>query len=316
MPRLLVVGHLTLDAICNQVTQTANFDLPQGAALGCAVASASNGAEVHIASVIGPDYPSQALEALNRYGIRTDHIERRSRPTLRFWLLRESNTYCVDHPYLATPITDYTPEPSGPRGGSFQNFDAAHICPMPLQDQLDWIRLLKRSVPLISVDPQPFRYALAGVQAEALFADLLREVDILSISSEDFPQLTGSDVSIGLVRLLACGPKIVTLKMGEHGSAVGATGRDHYLAVAAIEGSIEDMTCAGDAYAGAFLATYAATRDLTMSARNAAATAYVTIRKIGVLHVLESSSEIEVLSRERTQVVTISHSVAGEESIP
>lgn len=307
MSRLLVVGHLTLDAVCNQTTLTATFDLPQGAALGSAAGAAVAGAQVDLVAVVGSDYPAQVIEALGQAGINTSYIEERQLPTLRFWLLRESGSFSIDHPYHTTPIPAYTPVLESLPEEQIRNLDAAHICPMPIEDQLTWVRQLKGNVDLISVDPQPFRFAAPGIDIEQLFGELLSEVDVLAISLEDFPGLIAENVSATLRDLLDRGPRVVTLKMGGQGSAVAAKGDRRYLSVKPVSGPVLDETGAGDAYAGAFLATYAATGDLLESARRATSTAYVTIKEIGVLHVLSSISLIDTLTRQSADVVEVDH---------
>lgn len=285
MPRLLIVGHLTIDTVCDDHLRVAHFQLPQGAALGSAVGALANDAEVDVVSVIGEDYPEGVLATLREAGVGTTLVSRRAGRSLRFWILREARDRCVDLPFESSSIARFTPAPPD-SSTALNGFDAAHLCPMPIAEQLAWVERLRSEVPLISVDPQPFRYAPPGVDAEALLRHVLARIDVLSISVEDFPEYRDRPVPQALSALLKYGPRIVTLKLGALGSAVGVRGSEEYLRLAAVDGDVRDEVGAGDAFAGAFLSVLASTRDLEVAARRAALTACAMIEDVGMLHVL------------------------------
>lgn len=290
MTRILVVGHLTLDVLCNAVDRYASFFVPQGAALGSACGVLVNGGVVDIISVVGDDYPAEILASLQHAGAGLGHLFHRPGPSLRFWILRETRRTCVDHPFSSMSIWDYTPVPPGP-SVSFGAYAAAHICPMPLKAQSAWLRRLRGEVPLLSLDPQPFRYAAADALPHQELDGLLHDVDILSISTEDFPDLSVGSTSGVLSAWLSRGPQIVTLKMGARGAAVGMGGCADYIRLPATSTRVHDETGAGDSFAGAFLTVYAATRDPESAGVRASRTAGRMISEIGMIHLLSPLEE-------------------------
>ncbi|WP_319453577.1 MULTISPECIES: carbohydrate kinase family protein [unclassified Mycobacterium] len=293
----LVVGHMTLDTLCDREARVTQFDVPQGAALGATAAAAAWGASVTIVTVLGSDYPRATIEALAGHGVEVlDGPVRRD--SLRFWILREADGIGMQCPHIATPIEESTPSVSM-YGHLLENgpYDFVHLCPMPLAEQIAWAEKLHAIVPTISVDPQPFSYAPAESDTEKDFERLLRAVTILSITPNRFPHLTGHPLVI-LETLLGLGPTVVTLKMGSKGSFVGTHGDEHIYEVPPLPVSVVDDTGAGDAYAGSFVASFVADRGLQNSAIRATVTAAVMIERIGMTHVLDEKTRLAELDRD------------------
>lgn len=296
MSKVLIVGHMTIDTICDDHARLTHFQLPQGAAVGSAAGAIVNGATVEIFSVVGEDYPEGAIATLRKAGAGTALILRRAGKSLRFWILREDRSRLVDLPFATTSIAAFTPTPLD-FSVALNDFDAAHLCPMPIADQLAWIDRLRPEIPLLSIDPQPFRYAPSTNEGEALLRRVLERVDVLSISADDFPEYCDRPLPLALSQLLAHGPKIVTLKLGALGSAIGVRGSREYLRLAAVDCEVQDEVGAGDAFAGAFVSELASTRDLEASAKRAALTACAIIEDVGMLHLLTRPDRVSSVFR-------------------
>lgn len=295
MVNVLIVGHLTIDNVCNQVTRESHYEVPQGAALGSAVGAAVSGANTTISSVVGIDYPNEVLARLELAGINTDFVRQAELPTLRFWLLRESAERCVDYPQVHTPIPAYTPSADTFEPFQGRHYDAVHLCPMPLRDQIAWARRVRPHAEIISADPQPLRYAQDPETAESQLRSLFSAVDIASLSLEDFSEF-GTPIE-AIRRLAEIGSNITTLKMGARGSTVIDRANEACLYVSSIGTSVvKDETGAGDAYAGAFVSTYAAVKDLRRAATLATQVACGIISDIGMLHSLDLKSSSEPTS--------------------
>lgn len=297
MPRVLIVGHLTIDTLCDDYGRRAHFRLPQGAALGSALGALANGASVDIASVVGEDYPEEVLAKLQDAGVGLRLLSRRPGRSLRFWILRETADCLVDLPFASSSIAGFTPAPPGP-SVPLTGYAAAHLCPMPIADQLAWIERLRPEVQMLSVDPQPFRYAPPGTDAHALLRDMLERVDILSISAADFPEYCHRPISDVLTSLLDGGPQMVTLKLGALGSAIAMQKTEDYLRVSAVEAEVRDEVGAGDAFAGAFVSSLAQCGNPETAAKHAALTACAMIEDVGMMHVLTRAEKTKAV-RER-----------------
>ncbi|MGV0578098.1 carbohydrate kinase family protein [Mycolicibacterium elephantis] len=296
-PKVLVVGHLTLDTMCDRERQSAHFDVPQGAALGAAAGAAVWGANVSIITVLGLDYPKLIIETLANHGVKILPGVVKD-DSLRFWVLREGNGISTQVPHIATKIMESTPQMSICRPLlKDSNFSSAHLCPMPLKEQIVWAENLRSTIPIISVDPQPFSYAAAGSDPEEDFKKLLRAVTILSITPDRFPHLAGSPTRI-LDSLMELGPRVVTLKMGKSGSFVASDSDPSIYEIPSLPVTVVDETGAGDAYAGSFLANFTADRGLLVSAKRATATATNIIERVGMTHILDEKDRINQFVRD------------------
>jgi sugar/nucleoside kinase (ribokinase family) len=286
MARVLVIGHLTLDSICVRPAETSHFDVPQGAALGSALGAAATGADVTLVAVTGSDYPTSVLTILRDSGM-TLAITRSELPTLRFWILRESSSFGIDLAFDAAPLADFTPAmsqlPEPPDA-----WDAAHICPMPIQDQIAWAQHLHGKAGLVSVDPQPFRYNSAEIDSQQLLQQLTRLVTVLSTSVEDFPELAiraSEGAPVELARLCP----IIVVRRGADGSVITERGRGVHV-IAAKPAKVVDATGAGDAYSGAFISYLALGQHSRAAADKAALIAAQMTESVGMLHLIRSST--------------------------
>lgn len=112
-------------------------------------------------------------------------------------------------------------------------------------------------------------------------AGVLRRIHVLSINRAEAADLIGPrDPGATVDALLDLGPDVVTLRLGARGSIVAD--RDHRLSVGAAAANVVDVTGAGNAYSGAFLARYAGTGgDLEAAAVAASAAAGTVTERVG-----------------------------------
>jgi len=116
---------------------------------------------------------------------------------------------------------------------------------------------------IVSYDP--------GVYAEEspeLLLSALRRVDILFLNRGEYAKI-GKRLRIG--DLLAAGPRIVVVKLGERGAAAATAEGEKYYAYAEPLGTPIDATGAGDAFDAFFNAAYLDLGDVGESLRYAAA---------------------------------------------
>ncbi|MCB1543785.1 MAG: carbohydrate kinase family protein [Rhodoblastus sp.] len=285
---IYVIGHLTLDSIAQFEERTFVFDLPQGNALSSSLGAHLWTNDAGIISRIGSDYPPNVLQQLREAGLATDMITSVAVPSLRFWLLWESNIYCQDYPFLSPNWAALTPSIDDIRQGLISPC-AVHIAPMPIDTQLTIARFFKVRGALVSIDCQPLDYIKrrSNTEATALLEELITISDIFSPSLSDIARTFPQYDEFQMIRRIAeIGRSVVCLKLGEKGSLVMEAPDREPTHIPVIEGIVRDPTGAGDAYAGAFLAAWVATQNPIRSAACATASASIMIEQIGMLHVL------------------------------
>ena len=117
--------------------KVARFREPQGAALGAAIgARLSTPKYLKLIAKVGSDYPRAILNNLSNYNVDCSQVEHIAGSSLGFWILRETEDHGQDLPISGLDIGSYTPDGMmiPPRLG--RRIDGAHICPMPLPDQV------------------------------------------------------------------------------------------------------------------------------------------------------------------------------------
>jgi sugar/nucleoside kinase (ribokinase family) len=143
------------------------------------------------------------------------------------------------------------------------------------------IARLRAANPLVRIICEPALAHLAG----ALDANrpVLSQVDIFSPDREEARALTGTDdISAIFERLLDAGARIVALRMGAAGSLVGTAAGEYFRVPAVPPSALVDVTGAGNAYCGGFIAGLGRGDAPGMAAARAAASASFAIEQIGV----------------------------------
>lgn len=297
MTGIAIIGHLTLDNVCDMTTGVARFCEPQGAALGAVIgARLSTPRRISLVAKVGSNYPRAILNDLSNRGVDCSQVERIIGASLGFWILRETENHGQDLPISGLDIGSYTPE------GTMlpldvDHIEGAHICPMPLPDQVIWATRLAEHTQVISVDPQPSRYCPDGYNFARGFEELMSLVTIASLSTEDFPDLdVPSDAQAALLREL--GAPIVTLKRGAKGAIVIDSRSGDYYDYSPAPANVIDVVGAGDAFAGAFLGAYVDGRGVAESGVYANCAASIIIEGTAMTHALDQQHRYTVRVRD------------------
>jgi ribokinase len=183
---------------------------------------------------------------------------------------------------LAVRPADLPPEYAGVR--------AAHIAPCHVRSQLELPSALRQiGVRLITLDPSE-RLMLPG-QAATLAAVLGRVDVFLPSEAEVRAALPGVELWAAAERLAALGPRVVVIKIGARGQLVyeRASGRRWH--VPAVPARVVDVTGAGDAFCGGFLAGYLATGDPLAAAQRGGLAAARVIGGVGALFAVWKKAE-------------------------
>lgn len=112
---------------------------------------------------------------------------------------------------------------------------------------------------------------------------VLRQVDLFSPDRGEAQALVGTDdIPAIFDGLLSAGARNVALRMGAAGSLVGSAGGEFYRVPAVPPAALVDVTGAGNAYCGGFIAGLGRGEELASAAARAAASASFAIEQIGV----------------------------------
>lgn len=145
----------------------------------------------------------------------------------------------------------------------------------------DFFRRLRAVNPTAKVVCEPTFASLTG-SLEANRA-LLSEVDLFSPDREEARALTGATtIPTIFERLLGAGARLVALRMGASGSLVAAADGTFYRVPAVPPAQLVDVTGAGNAYCGGFIAGLGRGDEPAAAAARAAASASFAIEQIGI----------------------------------
>lgn len=270
MPRIAVIGHLTIDEIEIEGRSYTNMG---GTACYASLAARVLDADVKIFTRIGEDFPRMYLEVLEDAGVDlSGMVVGEDERSTRFRL-----TYMWDQRRLRLlsrageiELSDFMEE--------LRSFDAVYLGPVAWEINMESIIRLSGQVGKLALDPQ----GLMRMTDEMGFIKLRRldlEIPglwILRISREEAEVLTGSMNAIEMPSCLRrAGAEITILTLGGLGSMISYG--PNIIRVPCYETRVVDSTGAGDVFGGAFIASYLDCGDLWWAAAMASAMASIVV---------------------------------------
>lgn len=248
--RILTVGEITLDDIVVE-DQGVHWKQAGGGALYSAI-GASLWSESGICSTVGHDYPQNLLDEIETYGINTAAINRTSEcGSLGLWLLYENSG--ERHQFEKSS------------GGTFQQLDSlrpkiahlpyqptgVHLAPQSSEGHFSGLQEMESTNTLVTLDLLVESYIKTSVYLQPEF---LRRANFFLPSSTEVLSLWGHE-NAGLLesQLRSLGFEgTVVIKRGANGVDVATPNK--VVNVPAVPVNIVDVTGAGDAFCGGFIA--------------------------------------------------------------
>lgn len=287
-----------------------------GNALYAAVGANIWSNDVGIAAVVGYDWPEAYTVTLDQSAIDTSGLIYKDEETLRAWTIYEISGYrryfsrntevilLTPSPFSSRPMTAAESERyseaarrvhlrSSPTPQALPahlwNVDAVHLCPMRLETMLSWIDCLKNK-PDIFVSADILPYFIDGNLNDPDLLKLVERIDAFLPSEAEAESLVPHHKAEDFCREIASlGPKIVTVKQGDHGVAVYDRDRDRFLQILPFPADVDDLTGAGDSFCGGFVIGYCEKRDPFEAALYGTISASFVIEGFGGLHTLQVS---------------------------
>jgi sugar/nucleoside kinase (ribokinase family) len=276
---LLVVGTVAFDAIETPFGKTDK--IIGGAATYISLAASYFTKNIQLVSVVGGDFPQDALDNLKNHGIVLEGLQIKKDQKSFFWSGRYHNDM-NSRDTLATELNvlaDFDPiVPESNREPDFLMLGNL----MPSIQQKVMSQLTKRPK-LIVLDTMNFWMDIA-------MDDLVKtitQVDVLTINDAEARQLSGEYSLVKAAqKILALGVKVLIIKKGEHGALLFNKEQVFFAPALPLE-DVFDPTGAGDSFAGGFVGYLAATKDISFENMKRAiifgsAMASFTVEKFGV----------------------------------
>ncbi len=256
--------------------------------------------EVAVSGVVGADFPASAQDWLDAMAIDTSAVRQINGPGLRAWQLYEPDG-------RRTQVWRVEPGPIFARVGQardaladeFPTARGVHLGIHPEQPPLDLLHRLRNSGTVVSVEPfrpAPSRPASADLRA------LLTATDIFSPNQREAESLVGpGEPELLIERLIEAGASVVTLRLGSDGSLVHDAASGETQAVPAVPTRVIDVTGAGNAYGGGFLAGWVQRADLRQAGLRGSVAASFLVEQVGLP--AASLAELRAAARQRLAVL-------------
>ena len=252
---ILVVGTVAFDAIETPFGKTDK--IVGGAATYICLSSSFFANKLNLVSVIGDDFPSEAIQMLKDKNVNTKGLQIKEGEKTFFW----SGKYHNDMNTRDTIDTQLN---------VLENFDP--IVPKEFKDS-EFLMLgnLMPSVQKKVLDQMTKKPKLIVLDTMNFWMDLfmddlkeaLKEVDVLTINDEEARQLSAEYSLVKAAKvILAMGPKYLIIKKGEHGALL-FNNKEVFFAPALPLEEVFDPTGAGDSFAGGFIGYLAKTNDIS-----------------------------------------------------
>jgi sugar/nucleoside kinase (ribokinase family) len=281
---ILVVGTVAFDAIETPFGKTDK--IVGGAATYICLSSSFFAKNINLVSVVGEDFPSDAIQMLKKKSVDTDGLQIKKGEKTFFW----SGKYHNDMNTRDTLDTQLNVlenfDPIVPE--KYQKSEFLMLGNLMPSVQKKVLSQMKKRPKLVVLDTMNFWMDLFMDDLK----EALKEVDVLTINDEEARQLSGEYSLVKAAKLiLAMGPKYLIIKKGEHGALLFNKEEVFFAPALPLE-EVFDPTGAGDSFAGGFIGYLAKTNDISFenmkrAVINGSAMASFCVEKFGTQKLTE-----------------------------
>jgi len=252
---LLVIGTVAFDAIETPFGKTDK--IIGGAATYASLAASYFTNKINMVSVVGDDFPNDAIQHMNSKGIDTNGLQVKAGEKSFFWSGKYHNDMNT-RDTLATELNVLeTFDPVIPE--SYQDCEFLMLGNLSPSVQLQVMDRLKNRPKLVVLDTMNFWMDIALEDLKKAIA----KVDVLTINDAEARQLSNEYSLVKAAqKILAMGPKYLIIKKGEHGALLFNDEQVFFAPALPLE-DVFDPTGAGDTFAGGFIGYLARTRDIS-----------------------------------------------------
>lgn len=250
---VLVVGTVAFDAIETPFGKTDK--IVGGAATYICLSSSFFTKEINLVSVVGEDFPKNAIKTLEYKSVDTTGLQIKSGEKTFFWSGKYHNNMNT-RDTLETQLNvleDFDPKvPDKFKGSDFLML--GNLMPSIQKKVLAQMSKRPRLVVLDTMNFWMDHYMKDLLPA-------LKNVDVLTINDEEAEQLSGEKTLLKAAKkIISLGPKNLVIKKGEHGAFLFNKDKKFYCPAHLLE-NVFDPTGAGDSFAGGFVGHLSKTKD-------------------------------------------------------
>ena len=310
-PLLLAAGYLNADVTAvvphvprsgERVTALSVFRSPGGMTANAACAAARFGLRTEFFGRVGDDHEGEAaLSELEDFGVGTSGVVRSSAPTTTALVLLDPDG---ERTIISeTMVFDYGPLEEAIEEHSYETNVCVHVDGYRLPEAVGLLERARRLGLRTSAD-------LDGIEPEKLVentAALASSLDLLVLNARLSASLDPSPALVA-EKLLSLGARVVAITLGEKGALVATEGEVYSLRTPTVQ--VRDVTGAGDAFVGAFLAGWLDGHGAANSGRCAVAAGAISVGAVGARGHLPVRQETERLASE----VSVARESIGERS--
>lgn len=250
---LLVIGTVAFDDIETPFGRAEN--IVGGAGTYIAWSASYFVQDIRMVSIIGEDFPSGELEALEFRGVDTKGIKIVEGGKSFFWAgryhlnLNARDTLVTDLNVLADFDPILPPH--------YRNSEFVMLGNLTPAVQMSVIRQLDKHPKVLALDTM--NYWMDSAMDE--LQDVLNHIDLLIINDEEARQLSGEYSLLKASRIIRdMGPKYLVIKKGEHGALLFGENQVFFAPALPLT-EVQDPTGAGDTFAGGLMG-FLASRDM------------------------------------------------------
>lgn len=249
IPSIVLLGNLLVDDVV-LADGTTRMGQPGGALLYSALAAALWESRPGLVSILGNDYPAEALEQLQQRGVDLTGVHSLDRPGVRTWLLYEGPVRRLIHRLGCPTHEEVSPRPAL-IPSEWRAARAFHLAPMPFDVQRALLTALRaKGSAFVSLDPH------LPVTEETLheWRDALVDADAF-FPGEDELLLEGAlaNPQKALPRLVNGRLRFVVFKRGPSGGILYDAHDERFYSWDARVAGFVDQTGAGDAFVIGFV---------------------------------------------------------------
>jgi sugar/nucleoside kinase (ribokinase family) len=208
-------------------------------------------------SVVGGDFPKEALDALQARGVELEGVQVKEGEKSFFW----SGRYHMDMNTRDTLDTQLNVladfDPKVPQ--SYQDCEFLMLGNLAPAVQMSVITQLKSRPKLVVMDTMNFWMSIAMDDLKKVIS----KVDVLLVNDSEARELSGEYSLVKAAKkIMTMGPQYLIIKKGEHGALLFHGDNVFYAPALPLE-DVFDPTGAGDTFAGGFIGHIARTRDIS-----------------------------------------------------
>jgi sugar/nucleoside kinase (ribokinase family) len=277
---IVVVGHLSIDSIILPNKQTP-YTILGGSSAYVSLSARRLGANVHVVSKVGGDFPKAYLWWLSQEGIDTTNIHVvENEKTTKFEL-----KYSKDFSTRILKLISRAPSINIKDIPSSLKAKVVHLAPIANEIQYETAEELRKRAVILSIDPQGLvrTFNEEGIVAHEILKDkhILELADIYKSSKEEIEAVTGTmDLHAAIKALHNFGVETVIVTFGKKGAILSVDGTTYEIP-AYWSTKIVDPTGAGDAFMGGFLAEYTRDKEVLWCACVGSAIASTVVEGVG-----------------------------------